>query len=106
MISISEKASSKIKAMAATSGCDPNVRLSVVGGGCSGLTYDIDFEDAGSTEDKVYDSYGIKLFVDPMSLLYLEDTHIDYSESFAFSGFSFDNPKAQKSCGCGSSFTI
>jgi len=106
MISISEKASEKIKNMALANKCDFDVRIAVMGGGCSGLTYDIDFEDTQNEGDKVYSSHGIKMYVDPMSFFYLENTHIDYVETFAFSGFHFDNPNAQKSCGCGSSFAI
>jgi|TARA_R110000824_G_scaffold5670_16_gene26240 iron-sulfur cluster insertion protein len=105
-ISISEKASEIIKSMALDKNCNPNIRIMVVGGGCSGLTYDMDFEDLQNDGDEVYDSYGVKLYVDPISFSYLEDTYIGYTETFAFSGFHFDNPNAQKSCGCGSSFAI
>ena len=106
MISISKKASEKIRNMALDSKCNSDVRIAVVGGGCSGLTYDIDFEDIQNDGDKVYDSHGVKMYIDPMSFSYLENTHIDYIETFTFSGFHFDNPNAQKSCGCGSSFTV
>ena len=106
MISLSEPASDKIKRMAEDNNCDSNIRIMVVGGGCSGLTYDMDFEAESSEGDETYESHGVKLLVDPMSHSYLDDTHIDYIETFAFSGFHFDNPNAKKSCGCGSSFTI
>ena len=95
MISISEKASKKIKNMALDSNCGPDIRVMVVGGGCSGLSYDMDFE----TE-------GVKLYVDPMSIAYLDGTKIDYVQTFKFSGFHFENPNSSKSCGCGSSFAV
>jgi iron-sulfur cluster assembly accessory protein len=106
MVSISEKAAEKIKNMALENSRDSSIRVMVVGGGCSGLSYDIDFEDAQNDGDKVYNSCGVKLYVDPMSLSYLENTHIDYIETFSFSGFQFKNPNAQKNCGCGSSFAV
>ena len=106
MIGLSEQASDKIKQMAKDNNCPSDIRIMVVGGGCSGLTYDMNFEPEGSEDDMICESYGVKLLVDPMSLAYLDDMHIDYIETFAFSGFHFDNPNAKKSCGCGSSFTV
>ena len=106
MVSLSEPASAKIKQMAKDSNCPSDLRIMIVGGGCSGLTYDLAFADEGSDDDMTYESFGVKLLVDPMSLSYLEDTIIDYIETFSFSGFHFDNPNAKKSCGCGSSFTV
>jgi iron-sulfur cluster assembly protein len=106
MINLSEPASDKIKQMAKNKNCPSDIRIMVVGGGCSGLTYDMNFEPESSEDDESYESHGVTLLVDPMSLSYLDDTHIDYIETFAFSGFHFDNPNAKKSCGCGSSFTV
>jgi iron-sulfur cluster assembly protein len=106
MISLSEQASNKIKQMAKDSSCPSDLRIMIVGGGCSGLTYDMAFADEHSADDMTYESFGVKLLVDPMSLSYLEDTTIDYIETFSFSGFHFANPNAKKSCGCGSSFTV
>lgn len=82
------------------------IRVMIVGGGCSGLTYDMDFETEEREGDQVFETHGVKLFIDPMSYAYLEGTDIDYVETFSFSGFHFNNPNAQKSCGCGSSFTV
>ena len=106
MIGLSEQASDKIKQMATDNECPSDLRIMIVGGGCSGLTYDLSFEEEGSDDDMTYESFGVKLLVDPMSLSYLDDTNIDYIETFAYSGFHFDNPNAKKSCGCGSSFTV
>ena len=85
---------------------ESGVRIMVVGGGCSGLTYDMDFETTSQEGDQVFEDAGIKVFIDSMSYAYLAGTEIDFVESFSFSGFHFKNPNAQKSCGCGSSFTV
>ncbi len=82
------------------------LRVMVVGGGCSGFSYDMDFENTEKPGDFVEDQHGLKLFVDPMSWQYLDGTKVDYVESFQFSGFHFENPKATKTCGCGSSFSV
>ncbi|TNF22365.1 MAG: iron-sulfur cluster insertion protein ErpA [Deltaproteobacteria bacterium] len=107
MITLTEAAAAKIKAMADEHKVEQQaVRVMVVGGGCSGLTYDMDFENEEREGDVVVENDGVKVYVDPMSLAYLDGTKIDYVETFSFSGFHFDNPNAQKSCGCGSSFTV
>ena len=95
-LSLTSAAADKIRNMADEhKQPDAGIRLMVVGGGCSGLTYDMDFETEGVT-----------LYVDPMSLEYLEGTTIDYIQTFKFSGFHFENPNSKKSCGCGSSFAV
>ena len=106
MISISEKASEKIKNMALDNKCDAGIRLMVVGGGCSGYSYELDFEDTQQATDFVLEFGGLKVFVDPMSFQFLDGTKVDYVESFQYSGFDFDNPNATKKCGCGSSFAV
>jgi len=79
------------------------LRLRVVGGGCSGLSYDLYFDEPGDT-DKAFFSRGIKLLVDPMSLQYLRSTQVDYVEGLQGAGFKFHNPNVKSTCGCGSSF--
>lgn len=107
MITLTTAAASKVRNMAEEHQAQGSgVRVMVVGGGCSGLTYDMDFETDPREGDQVFEADGVKVFVDPMSFVYLEGTKIDYVETFSFSGFHFENPKAVKSCGCGSSFTI
>ena len=107
MITLTEAAAAKIQAMASEHKVETQaVRVMVVGGGCSGLTYDMDFEHEEREGDLVIEQAGVKVYVDAMSLAYLDGTNIDYVETFSFSGFHFDNPNAQKSCGCGSSFTV
>lgn len=107
MITLTDAAARKIHTMATEHQVDEHaIRVMVVGGGCSGLTYDMDFEHETREGDLVVEHDGVKVFIDPMSLAYLDGTTIDFVETFSFSGFHFENPNAQKSCGCGSSFTV
>ncbi|MCA9516372.1 MAG: iron-sulfur cluster insertion protein ErpA [Myxococcales bacterium] len=107
MITLTDAAASKIRAMAEQHNVNHlGIRVMVVGGGCSGLTYDMDFEENEGEGDMVIENGDVRVYVDPMSLAYLDGTKIDFVETFSFSGFHFENPNAQKSCGCGSSFTV
>ena len=104
---ITDKAVSKVKEMANQQGLKGyGLRLMVVGGGCSGFTYDMDLETKENPGDQIFDENGLKIYVDPMSYQYLDGTTIDYIESFKFSGFHFENPNATRTCGCGSSFAV
>ncbi len=106
MVHFTESAVSKIQEMATQQEfTDHGVRVMVVGGGCAGFTYDMDFEDNAREDDDVIEQHGLKVFVDAMSACYLEGTTVDYVESLDFSGFHFDNPSATRTCGCGSSFS-
>lgn len=80
------------------------VRVSVVGGGCSGYQYGLDFEEKANDGDFILDISGVKVFIDPMSAPYLKGTMVDYVVGFQGAGFKFLNPNAVKTCGCGSSF--
>lgn len=82
------------------------LRVAVVGGGCSGFSYQMNFENDTNPVDKVFDFDGIKVVVDQASLMYMKGTVIDYVESLAGSGFKFENPNVKTTCGCGSSFTV
>ena len=86
------------------------LRIGVVGGGCSGFSYSMVFEEAGNGDDlgmdKIYNFDGLKVFVDQTSLLYLEYTEVDYVETLEGSGFKFSNPNVKNTCGCGSSFSV
>lgn len=107
MVTVTEMAINQIRDMKINSNVpDSGVRLMIVGGGCSGLTYDMDFEKNTIEGDQIFEYEDIKIFVDPISYSYLQGTEIDFIKSFSFSGFQFNNPNAQKSCGCGSSFTV
>ncbi len=106
MIQLTPKAIERIRQVFARQGVEGGgLRLGVQGGGCSGLSYLVRFEPKSRPTDQVLEFDGVKVFVDPKSLLYLDGMTLDYKESLMQSGFVFDNPNAKKSCGCGTSFT-
>ncbi len=82
------------------------LRVAVVGGGCSGFSYQMNFENQTNGIDKVYEFDGLKVFIDQASLMYLKGTKIDYVETLEGSGFKFENPNVKSTCGCGSSFSM
>ena len=84
----------------------PSIRVAVIGGGCSGFSYDIQFDNDRREGDQILDTGPFKVYVDPMSYQYVQDTIVDYVESFNYTGFHFDNPNAKRTCGCGSSFGV
>ena len=108
MIKITDKAKEKISALRAEEGYSPDydVRVSVKGGGCSGLMYDLDFDNVAQQEDHVYEDQGVKILVDKKSLLYLLGTTLDFSDGLNGKGFQFINPNASRTCGCGESFAV
>ncbi|HET7752367.1 MAG TPA: iron-sulfur cluster insertion protein ErpA [Anaeromyxobacteraceae bacterium] len=81
------------------------IRVGVVGGGCSGFQYAMDFENEARDGDATYEQDGVRVFVDPMSSMYLQGVTIDYVQGLQGAGFKFNNPNAKNTCGCGSSFT-
>ncbi len=81
------------------------IRVGVVGGGCSGFQYSMDFEKEPRADDFTLEQDGVKLYVDPMSHMYLQGVTIDYVVGLQGAGFKFENPNAKSTCGCGSSFT-
>lgn len=104
MITVTDRAAGKVREIAeAEALAEQGLRLRVVGGGCAGFTYDLFFEDQTSEDDENFESNGVKLFVDPISFQYLENTEIDYVEGVHGAGFKFNNPNTTGSCGCGSS---
>ena len=82
------------------------LRVSVVGGGCSGLSYKLDFDNELKPSDQVFEAGGVKLVTDIKSLLYLLNTELDYSGGLNGKGFFFKNPNASRTCGCGESFAV
>lgn len=105
-ISLTSKAGDKVREIREAENLgEQGLRVRVIGGGCSGFTYDLFFEDETTEFDFVYQSEGVQLYVDMMSLQYLEGTMIDYVEGLHGAGFKFVNPKAKSTCGCGSSFS-
>lgn len=109
-ISISEQAAKRIHEIRREKNIPENIplRVSVVSGGCSGLTYDLDFEPGENVnkDDKEFDEQGVKMIVDMRSFLYLAGTKLDYSEGLDGQGFHFHNPNAVRSCSCGESFSL
>jgi iron-sulfur cluster assembly protein len=106
VISLTERAAGRIKELIATENREgQGLRLKVVGGGCSGLQYKLDFDLPKGT-DKVFEKDGAKVLVDMKSLLYLTGMELDYKEELMQSGFIFQNPNVKKSCGCGASFAV
>lgn len=106
MISMTEQAARKIQALLTEKGfADGGLRVKVVGGGCSGLTYKMEI-DQPRDGDKVFEHNGAKLVVDRKSFLYLKGTELDYQEELMTSGFNLRNPNVKRSCGCGSSFVV
>lgn len=103
---LTPKAAEKVKEIQEAEGLGgQGLRVKVMGGGCSGFTYDLFFEEDTSDMDQVFASHGIPLYVDMMSYQYLEGTEIDYVEGLHGAGFKFINPQAKATCGCGSSFS-
>lgn len=82
------------------------LRVGVVGGGCSGFSYQMNFENQSNGIDKVFEFEGLKVFVDHASFMYLKGTRIDFVETLEGSGFKFENPNVKSTCGCGSSFSV
>ena len=105
MIEVTPKAVAKIKEALATHNIEGGLRLGVLGGGCSGLSYQFKFDPKARPNDKVFEHDGVKVFVDPKSYIYLHGLTLDYKESLLQSGFVFVNPNATKSCGCGTSLS-
>ena len=106
MLGLTEKAAEKVREIQAAEAIEANygLRLRVVGGGSSGFAYDLYFDQV-TEMDRVFDSHGVKLVVDQMSLQYLAGTQVDYVEGLQGAGFKFSNPNVKSTCGCGSSFS-
>jgi len=106
-ISLTATASSKVKEIMAQQNPVPSgLRIGVVGGGCSGFSYSMSFENSPGVMDKVYDFEGLKVYVDATSAMYLNGCVVDYVETLEAAGFKFENPNVKSTCGCGSSFNV
>jgi iron-sulfur cluster assembly protein len=107
-LQVTDRAISRIRIAMAKEGVSPEeggLRLGVMGGGCSGLSYSIKFDSRPRERDRIYDFDGVRVFVDPKSFLYLHGMTLDYEETLMRQGFNFINPNSTRSCGCGSSFS-
>ncbi len=107
MISITDKAIEQIKTISLNENSDGSkgLRLAVTGGGCSGLSYKIEFSDK-KEKDNILTFDGVQVFIDPKSLIYLKGIVLDFKDGLNGKGFIFDNPNAKNTCGCGESFSI
>ena len=107
MITVSETAAKQLTSLIEESGCiTPFVRVAVKGGGCSGLSYTMDFDDKIEATDEVVQADGLKVVIDRKSLLYLYGTQLTYSDGLNGKGFAWENPNASRTCGCGESFSL
>lgn len=109
-IYVSDKAKEKLAKLKADAGIEENsdyfLRVGVVGGGCSGLSYKLDFDNETRPTDQVFEDNGVKLVTDLKSFLYLVNTMLDFSDGLNGKGFFFNNPNASRTCGCGDSFSV
>ncbi len=105
MVQVTEKAQQRIRQIVAKEGGTGALRLAVQGGGCSGLSYLFKLEAGERATDHVFGSGDAKVVIDPKSFVYLDGLTLDYKESLIQSGFVIDNPNAQKTCSCGTSFS-
>src|SRR5512134_2480670 len=104
MVQLTETAIGKVREILSMQEPKPaGLRIAVVGGGCSGFTYSMAFENTPNMLDKTYQFSGLKIFVDQASMFYLEGAEVDYVETLEGSGFKFSNPNVKSTCGCGSS---
>lgn len=108
MVSVTEIAKKKIFALLEEEGLgkDAYVKVGVSSGGCSGLSYKLDFTDEKSEDDKIIEDNDVRILVDKKSLLYLAGTVLDFSGGLNGKGFTFNNPNATRTCGCGESFAV
>ena len=106
-LNFTDTAIAKVKEIMAQQNPVPaGLRVGVVGGGCSGFSYSMSFENGAGMMDKTFDFNGLKVFVDATSLMYLKGVSVDYVETLEAAGFKFDNPNVKSTCGCGSSFNV
>ena len=106
-VSLTPNAVVKVKEIMAQQNPVPaGLRIGVVGGGCSGFSYSMSFENSAGMMDKTFDFDGLKIYVDATSAMYLNGCTVDYVESLEGAGFKFENPNVKSTCGCGSSFSV
>ena len=109
MVTITERAIQQIVGLMEKEGINPethSLRVGVVGGGCSGLSYQMKFDDNIDSSDTVVDLESIKVIINKLSLLYLAGTELDYQDGLNGKGFEWNNPNSTRTCGCGESFSV
>ncbi|KRP07222.1 MAG: iron-sulfur cluster assembly protein [Methylophilales bacterium BACL14 MAG-120920-bin58] len=105
-ITLTKKAATRVEKYLESRGKGVGLKLAVKTTGCSGMAYVLEFSDEIPAEDHVFESYGIKIMVDPKSLIYIDGTELDFAREGLNEGFQFNNPNVKDSCGCGESFTV
>jgi iron-sulfur cluster assembly protein len=105
-ITLTEAAAARVSAFLANRNKGVGLRLGVKTTGCSGMAYVLEFADAANPDDLVFEDRGVKVLVDPKSLIYLDGTELDFAKEGLNEGFKFNNPNVKDSCGCGESFTV
>ena len=105
-ITVTDNAAQRIRTFLEKRGKGVGLRLGVKTTGCSGLAYVLEFADDTQPEDQVFESRGVKIIVDPKSLVYIDGTELDYGKEGLNEGFKFENPNVKDECGCGESFTV
>ncbi len=105
-ITLTDKAADRVRNFLTNRGKGEGLRLGVKTTGCSGMAYVLEFVDEVADEDTVFESNGVKIIIDPKSLLYLDGTELDYTKEGLNEGFKFNNPNVKDTCGCGESFTV
>jgi iron-sulfur cluster assembly protein len=103
-VTMTENAAKHVRKSLDKRGKGIGLRLGVRSSGCSGMAYVLEFVDQAETQDQIFESYGIKIVVDPKSMVYLEGTELDYAREGLNEGFKFNNPNVKNTCGCGESF--
>lgn len=105
-VTLTESAANHVAKYLEKRGRGIGLRLGVQTSGCSGMSYKLEFADALETDDQVFESFGIKVIVDPKSLVYIDGTELDYRREGLQEGFKFQNPNEKDHCGCGKSFSV
>ncbi len=105
-ITMTEKAAERVKSFLTNRGKGTGLRLGVKTTGCSGMAYVLEFVDAADPADAVFETQGVKIFIDPKSLIYLDGTELDFAKEGLNEGFKFNNPNVKATCGCGESFNV
>lgn len=105
-ITLTERAAHRVKDFISNRGHGEGLRLGVKTTGCSGMAYVLEFADTPAEGDEVFESQGVKIFVDAKSLVYIDGTELDFAKEGLNEGFKFNNPNEKATCGCGESFTV
>jgi iron-sulfur cluster assembly protein len=105
-ITLTEAAANRVGKFLASRGKGLGIRLGVRTSGCSGMAYVLEFADEAEDDDVVFEDHGVKVVVDPKSLLYLDGTEVDFGKEGLNEGFKFNNPNVKSECGCGESFNV